>query len=879
MKYAQDGRVLVVLFWIAFVLACGSDGSGSGLSSAGAGGSAADAGVDASGAGGTPDGSAGDAGDSGGASGACAANATEPCECVDGTGARRCAPDGSGWSDCTCSVYGIELAVSPDGSDDASGALDDPFATLGRAKEAVAELISQGLPSGGVVVWIHGGDYELSETLAFGEAESGTEPAPVVWRGVPGEAPRIMGGKRLQPSAFEPIDEGSDVYDRLDPAAQAAVVQLDLTALGVTDFGELERRGFCRRAQRSALELFVDGVRLPLARWPDASANTVQTGLETADAVELYGSASPDVAGSYVKTGEQDGVSAFSRDGLVGGLPYNLYRSTWDYEGATHTAWFLSTQDTGYPGDENPWWYRYSHVLGPMEPSAGGSGTVTTHDPEGVNHGFVAIAEAISDTSFRYTGDRPTRWANVSDLRLHGFWKYAWADCHVEVASIDTSSGVVTLTEPPGYGIDEGQPWYAYNVIEELTEPGEWWLDRGTGMLYLWPPAGFDTSRVVLSLLGEELVAMDGASWVELRDVTMEAGRAELVTVEGGEGVSLVGLTLIGAGTDGVVLSGTRHRVDHCHVARVGNGGVRVSGGDRPSLLEGENAVEHSHFEAFGQWEWTYRPAISLNGVGHAARHNLIHHAPHSAILYGGNEHEIELNEIYEVCSFSSDAGAIYSGRDWGARGNVIRHNFIHDIATNFEGYGVHGVYLDDCLSGIRVEGNVLYRISGHAIQHGGGRDDIMANNVIARCGDGLAADKRGIDWLSNGTPNNTPGDSWNLLEKLQQVGYRDEPWASRYPECAAIPNDWNAIIAPGALWLYPEGSVFSRNLGFANESWIHASDATLAVYAELADNIEDADPKFADEANLDMRLEPDSPAYTISGFEPIPFEDIGIVP
>jgi hypothetical protein len=656
------------------------------------------------------------------------------------------------------------------------------------------------------------------------------------------------------------------------------VVQLDLSSLGISDYGLLERRGFCRHADRSAVELFVNGDRLPLARWPDASANDVVFGVETADSLNLYGSPVPDVTGHYTKTGTQDGVSSFTREGLVGGLQYHLYRRTWDYDGSTHTAWFLAAQPTGYPGNENPWWSRYSHSLGPMDPSAGASGKPSIHDPEAINHGFAPVMEAISDTSFRYAGERPSRWSDVSGLRLHGFWKHAWADCHVTAASIDTGNRTVTFSETVPFGIEAGQPWYAYNIPEELTAPGEWWLDRASGILYLWPPAGFETSDVVISTLPDPVVRVSSTgSWLEFRDLTIEAGRAELVRVEGGSHVSLVGLTLRNAGTDAVALSGLEHHVDRCNFLQLGNGGVRVTGGDRPSLAEGGTVVEHSHFEKFGQLEWTYRPAVDLSGVGHVVRNNRMHDTPHTAIQYAGNEHVIELNEIHHVCQFSSDAGAIYAGRDWGARGNVVRHNFIHDVDTVFEGAGVHGVYLDDCLSGIRVEGNVIYRVSGHGILHGGGRDDNMVNNVIARCGDGVSADSRGYEWST--FPNNIPGDGGNLLEKLQKVGYQKEPWASRYPECAAIPNDWNAIIAPGTLWLFPEGSVFSRNVGFANQRWMSGSASTYAVYAQIADNLQDVDPKFVDEAHLNLALQPDSPAYGLPGFQPIPFGDIGIKP
>ena len=58
-------------------------------------------------------------------------------------------------------------------------------------------------------------------------------------------------------------------------------------------------------------------------------------------------------------------------------------------------------------------------------------------------------------------------------------------------------------------------------------------------------------------------------------------------------------------------------------------------------------------------------PAIELQGVGNRADHNLIHDAPHWAISFGGNEHVMELNEIYDVCQETGDVGVFYTGRDW----------------------------------------------------------------------------------------------------------------------------------------------------------------------------------------------------------------------
>lgn len=523
---------------------------------------------------------------------------------------------------------------------------------------------------------------------------------------------------------------------------------------------------------------------------------------------------------------------------------------------------------------------------GPLELFVGGEAMrlarwpdKSANDPGTINHGFASIAEAPSDQAFRYSGNRPERWQDPANVWFHGFWKYAWADCHVRAASIDTGSKTVTLADSAGYGVSADQPYYAYNIPEELSEPGEYWIDPTTQTLYLWPPAGFSNAEVIVSVLDKPLVELSDASYVTLRDFTLEAGRGQLVRIQGGVHDELIGLTLRNAGTGAGSISGTDHRVRSCHVYGSGNGGFIVSGGDRSSLTPGNVRVENSHFHHLSRWEWTYRPAVVLSGAGNRAEHNSMHDLPHSAILYGGNDHVIELNDIGHVCQFSSDAGAIYSGRDWGARGNVIRHNFVHHLSTWFEGYGVQGIYLDDCLSGVRVEGNVLYEITGYGIQHGGGRDDVMINNVMVHSGGALTADRRCATWLSNGTPNDTPGDSWNLLEKLQKVGYQNEPWASKWPECAAIPNDWNAIASPPSHWLEPEGSVFSRNVGWDNAKFAAGSPETFAAYAEQSDNLENVDPGFVNESALDLTLSPSSPALGIPGFAPIPFSEIGIQP
>jgi hypothetical protein len=149
-----------------------------------------------------------------------------------------------------------------------------------------------------------------------------------------------------------------------------------------------------------------------------------------------------------------------------------------------------------------------------------------------------------------------------------------------------------------------------------------------------------------------------------------------------------------------------------------------------------------------------------------------------------------------------------------------------------------------------------------------------MTNNIFVKCGCALLTDNRGTVWIQN------DGSDWDLLKKIQDMNFQSEPWASAYPALAAIPNDWSTIVAE-EHWLYPEGCIFSRNIGWQLDEFIHESDwggplGVLSMYEDISNNIEDQDPLFKNEASLNMNLRSDSPAYGIPGFEAIPFREIG---
>lgn len=129
---------------------------------------------------------------------------------------------------------GATFHVSPVGNDAADGSRERPLATLAGAQQRLRE--GQVLRREPVEVIIHAGTYYLEAPLVFGPPDSGTAQAPVIYRAAPGAEVILSGGRRLTPS-WRPFRDG--------------ILMADMSADFATD------------------QLFVDGRKLPMARYPN----------------------------------------------------------------------------------------------------------------------------------------------------------------------------------------------------------------------------------------------------------------------------------------------------------------------------------------------------------------------------------------------------------------------------------------------------------------------------------------------------------------------------------------------------------------------------------------------------------------------------------
>lgn len=611
-----------------------------------------------------------------------------------------------------CAAAGAEgpiYFVAVNGNDAWSGALpeaatdgqDGPFATLQQAQKALRAHASAdgGIAEGGMV-YVREGTYFLESPLEFGAMDSGTQEYAVVWQAYAGEQVRLVGGRRVD--GFAPHQD--QILKRVFAADEQPAVPFT--------------------------QLFFNGARQTLARWPNKS-------------------------------------------------------------------------DEGMPG--GAWTF------------------------------IAASVKEDTKRSFQFLGDRPARWAGESDVQVSIWPNYNWWQTIAGVASIDAEKRIVQLAEELPYTIEPGRRLFFQNILAELDAPGEWHYDAQSGALHFWPPAPISNVEVLIPTL-DNVVVFDNARHIAFIGFAIEAAHGDAVAVRDSRECIIARCTIRNVGGYGVTVRGGKAvRVAGNDIHNTGRGGIVINGGDRKALTSTRHEAINNHIHHFAELYQTYQTGVHVQGVGNYVGHNLIHDAPHIAIMLNGNDHLIEYNHIHHVCMAGSDNGAFYMGRDWTERGNVIRHNIFHDIygfglASGKDGvfqyespHQAWGVYLDDCSSGVTVFGNIFYRVPLCGVMIGGGRDNTVENNIFVESVPAFHIDARWDAYC------------WDLMqERLEAMNYKEPPFSHAHPELQDIEKEPRK----------PVNNRFTRNvIVYARDDFRGLSSAAVASAEAVVYDLDRFDP------------------------------------
>jgi parallel beta-helix repeat protein len=485
---------------------------------------------------------------------------------------------------------------------------------------------------------------------------------------------------------------------------------------------------------------------------------------------------------------------------------------------------------------------------------------------------------------FQYrNNDIKPEWAERGDVEVVSLAK--WAGFRYPIRAVDPVTKTVTL---PGkifeHIREEGQRYYIENVREGLDSPGEWHLDRKTGVLTYWPMPYEEMDRVtVIAPVLEELVRLEGnpstgenVRHVRFRGLTFshadwtigENGYLDMqaafdipaaINANGARDCVIEKCLFVHLGRYGVQLGQgcKNNRIVGNEMTDLGAGGVKVG---EPAIRDSEaeqtggNVVSDNHIHNIGI---VYPTAIGVwvgQSGGNRIAHNQIHDTYYSAISVGwtwgygrtlARDNVIEYNHCHDLGrGLLSDMGGIYT---LGVQpGTVIRNNVFHDVTSH--DYGGWGIYPDEGSSNLLIENNVVFRTKSGGFHQHYGRDNLVRNNIFA------------LAFGNQGQVIRTRREDHKSFTFERNIVY------------------WKDGPLLGSNWEGDETYVIDRNLYWkAGGQPFDFKGSSLEEWRKRGHDLNSviADPLFVNPEKGDFRLKPGSPSSTI-GFRPIDVSTVG---
>ena len=560
-------------------------------------------------------------------------------------------------------AYGSTVHVATNGDDSNPGTEAKPFASLERARNAARQ-------SKKTTVILAAGTYRRTKTFELNEKDSGT-----TFRAADGAEVRISGSLDVPSRVAKPVTDKA-ILNRLLPEVKDKVLEIDLHAYGIKDFGEIGPRGFRRPYIPAPLELIVNGEPMALAQWPNPGKPGVRIGKVLDKGSVTRKGEKPVRGGTFMFDTDRPARWTKAKDIWITGLFQNGYADNTvkvksiDLKKKTLTT--LHPHMYGF-ASKKPWnrWTAMNLIEEidlPGEFCADrSSGKIYFLPPVGVD---------LSKAKLKIT--------MLKD----------------PMVAIEGATGVVfdglVFENARGMGIyiERG----ANNRIQNCTL-------RNFGMIAVCIGMGISPDPDYRHQFTGKPISRNLGSWHEHIYDNIIFDRD----------------------------AGTGHGIVSCDIYNIGEGAISLGGGDRKTLTPAGNFVKNCDISHFNRWDRTYRGAVNIDGVGNRISHCKIHQAPALAIYLHGNDHIIEYNDIHHVMLEGDDMGAFYMGRDPTERGNIIRYNYWHHLAP---AHMTWCLYFDDSAGdSSQVIGNVFYRAGNRSsVFIPGGSDFKIENNLFIDC-------------------------------------------------------------------------------------------------------------------------------------------------
>ena len=686
-----------------------------------------------------------------------------------------------------------EIYVATNGSDENPGTIDKPLATLEAARSLIRK---QGVPKGGVTVYVRGGTYYREQAFVLSTADSGTAENPVTYKAYPGEKPILTQGVdiELSPTNVEKVTD-TEILSRLpDDNARAHLYSVDLTKFGITELTPANYPG----AYTASTNKWINNLKGNDLGIPEPTMDAVPT--------------------------------AATNEVFFDGKPMTVARYP------NGDSWIYMNEGELVDCGAIPRFWEENMV--------GDSSYIEVEDRD-INDCFTFKFTHGSDK------ERVDRWTKAEDALMFGFWYHNWATQTVGIGSIDTTENTITSDIPSYFGVrdqvsaDNFAKYYVYNLLEEIDTKGEYYFDRENCILYFYRSEDMaDTDKITVGKGNATFISVNSASYINIEGFEITAGRSTGIAVNTCNNITVKDCVVHNLASNAISVGGKNNLVDGCTISDV-NGGISLSssGSYKNGFERGNSKVQNCTITNFARISRVYTNAISLSGVGNAAVNNKISDSYHMAVGLGGYDNLLQGNEIFDVCKFANDAAAVYNGRSWLTRGNQVIGNYFHDIHPDpiwAKTIGVNAIFADDTQANVIIKGNIFENIDGYAVKFNGGVEHVVENNTFIKCarrgmipggsvtiGNGAGGQSTSADYrlaigfvdhlngiVSSGYLNSCWKDDPHAVEEIKTFTWNN---GATSPEVEVSPIENFALFMKSDEWMQNEQANIEK---FINAEW-----------------------------------------------------------
>lgn len=448
----------------------------------------------------------------------------------------------------------------------------------------------------------------------------------------------------------------------------------------------------------------------------------------------------------------------------------------WKVEELGHIkAWVADLPEVA----EGKWYFHQLFVNGErrQRPRLPKKGYFWMEDVPGLNLDTAGFFE--STDIFKCAPGDIMNWKNLTDIDIMVF--HYWCEERMPVMSYDENTHLVKCSRRSVFSLKDDlasrySKFYAENVFEAMSEPGEWYLDGASGKLYYIPVPGEDIDNTeVFAPVTEQILKISGnpengqyveflkfeglefryAEWqlptegtLKSIDNLVEYSKTEcheisfnienysvpvkdlattpqaafyipgVICLEGARYCAIEDCTVSHAGLYGIELSDgcMANRIVGNRIYDMGAGGIKLGGSDARGLAArrtGNNVVTDNHIYAVGRVFFSAAGILSIHSFGNTISHNHIHD-----LFYSG----------------------ISCGWVWGYEENISKNNHIEKNHIHDLGHGMlsdmGGIYILGVQPGTIIRGNIIHDIEksnygGWAIYTDEGSSHILIENNI----------------------------------------------------------------------------------------------------------------------------------------------------